>query len=405
MKKLGLPLLLVLIAVSAIGPLTLNGVLPATSAIMQELSTRYETAQLVLTVFLLANLLSQLVLGPAADRFGRRPVMLMSLCVFVIGSIVCAVAGSIEWLLVGRFVQGAGGAVCAFLPRAVVRDIYPQNKAASVIGYMTTAMMVAPLFGPATGGWITDQFTWRYMYAGLAVLGLILVILVLRYQYETLVTARSDDARSDTGSAAEKQNLFSASRILLGERRFLACAMMQSGAVGVYYSFLSGAPFVAMESRGMSASTYGIWFAMVAIGYLSGNLIAGKFSVKAGVMMMVRWGAVPFVLGVLLFWLMLPWKHPVALFFPMLLVAMSNGMALPSMFSMSMSIRPELSASASALAGSIQMACGVLITLAIGYLLPFHDNWLFVIATLSMLVSLTGQLWNERPDKRFAVVS
>ena len=186
MERLSLPLLLFLIAVAAIGPLTLNGVLPATSAIMAELATPYEVAQLVLPVFLVANLIAQLILGPAADRFGRRPVMLVSLAVFVLGSLVCASAMSIEMLLAGRFVQGVGGAVCVFLPRAIVRDIYPQGRAASVIGYMTTAMMVAPLFGPAVGGWITDDYSWRYMYAGLASLGSLLLLAGWHYQQETL---------------------------------------------------------------------------------------------------------------------------------------------------------------------------------------------------------------------------
>ncbi len=184
--KLGVPLLSVLIAVSAIGPLALNGVLPANSAVMSDLDTRYGVAQLVLTVFLTANLVSQLVLGPAADRYGRRPVMLFSLLVFVIGSLICASAVSIEMLLAGRFVQGVGGAVCVFLPRTIVRDIYAQGRAASVIGYMTTAMMVAPLFGPAVGGWITDHASWRLMYMGLACLAALLMLAGWRFQPETL---------------------------------------------------------------------------------------------------------------------------------------------------------------------------------------------------------------------------
>ena len=155
MKTLGMALMLTLIAISAIGPMALNGVLPATTAIMEDLSTRFEVVQLVLTVFLAANLVSQVVLGPAADRYGRRPVMLFSLVVFFIGSMACAMAQSIEWLLFARCIQGFGGAVCVFLPRTVVRDIYSRDKAASVIGYITTAMMIAPLFAPATGGWIT----------------------------------------------------------------------------------------------------------------------------------------------------------------------------------------------------------------------------------------------------------
>ncbi len=386
MQKLGKPLLFLLIAVAAIGPLTLNGVLPATSAIMADLSTRYELAQMVLTVFLAANLLSQLVLGPAADTYGRRPVMLFSLLVFIIGSLVCATAGSIEVLLAGRFVQGVGGAVCVFLPRTIVRDIYSQGKAASMIGYMTTAMMVAPLFGPAVGGWVTDNTSWRFMYGGLAGLTSLLFLACWRYQRETLGNA------SINGQVGSQSTFFSSSLTLLRHKGFVACTCMLAGAVGVYYGFLSGAPYIAMESRGMSASSYGIWFAMVAIGYLTGNLVAGRFSEKVGVERMLLLGFLPFVTGLVLFWLLLPLQHPLALFLPMMIVAFSNGMSLPSMITLAMSFRPELSASASGLAGSVQTAFGVVLSVAMGYLLPSADIWLFILLSLSALVSVTGLL-------------
>lgn len=399
MNTLGIPLLLLLIAVSAIGPMTLNGVLPATTAIMEDLSTRYELVQLVLTVFLFANLVSQLVMGPAADRYGRRPIMLLSLIIFFIGSVGCATAQSIEWLLLARFVQGVGGAVCVFLPRTVVRDIYGQDKAASVIGYITTAMMVAPLFGPAMGGWITDQFSWRLMYTALAALSAVLFIMAYRYQYETL-----DHRTSPKDSAVKPPSLSSASAVLLRDKGFVACAIMQAGAVGVYYSFLAGAPYVAMQSLGMSASTYGIWFSMVAIGYLSGNLVAGRFSESQGVFRMVLLGAAPFTFGVALFWLALITRHPVVLFLPMFIVAFSNGMALPSMFSIAMSVRPSLAASASGLAGSLQTAVGVLLSVLVGYLLPFSDLWLFLIITVSMLMSMAGLTMTLRIERDSAGV-
>ncbi len=397
--RLGVPLLGVLIAVSAIGPLALNGVLPATSAVMTDLDTRYGVAQLVLTVFLTANLVSQLVLGPAADRYGRRPVMLFSLLIFSIGSLVCASAISIEMLLVGRFVQGIGGAVCVFLPRTIVRDIYAQGRAASVIGYMTTAMMVAPLFGPAMGGWITDHASWRLMYVGLACLAALLMLAGWRFQPETLSSLRSDSPHARKGS------FFASSGILLRDGGFVACTCMLAGSVGVYYGFLSGAPYLAMESRGLSASTYGIWFAMVAVGYLSGNLAAGRLSERLGVQRMIFIGFVPFLSGVTLFWVLFPLHHPVALFLPMMLVAFSNGMSLPNMITVAMSIRPELAASASGLAGSAQTAFGVVLSVAVGYLLPMGDRWLFVLLSLSAAVSVMGLLMTLRLRRRVSLAS
>jgi len=388
-NKLGTPLLLLLIAISAVGPMALNGVLPATSIVMLELTTQYETAQLILTVFLFANLVSQLVMGPLADQHGRRPIMLMNLLIFIIGSLICYFATSIETLLFGRFIQGIGVAAWVFLPRTIVRDIYSAGKAASMIGYMTTAMMVAPLFGPALGGWITDTLDWRYMYSGFALLGCLLFVAAYKFQYETLASKLSIAADE---SRERKLSFFESSVVLLKDRRFLACVLMQAGTVGVYYSFLSGAPFVAIESRGMSASSYGVWFSMVAIGYLSGNFTAGRFSEKLGVQRMILISQIPFVFGIALFWVLLSIDHPMALFLPMLILAYSNGMALPSMITLAMSIRPSLAASASGLAGSAQTAFGVVLSLIAGLVLPTGDYWLFVLISFSGVVTILG-LW------------
>lgn len=389
-------LLLLLIGISAIGPFALNGVLPANSAIMSDLATSYGMAQLVLTVFLFATLLSQVFLGPAADRYGRRPVMHVSLAVFTVGSLLCAMATSIEWLLAARFVQGFGSAVCVFLPRTIVHDIYPRDRAASMIGYMTTAMMVAPMFGPAVGGWVTDEFSWRFMYGGLAFLGAIFMLLSLRYQPETLpVRAHGENEQT----AMTRPSLWSAATVLLRKRAFLAYALMLSGAAGVYFCFLAGAPYVAMESRGLSASSYGKWFSMVAIGYMTGNLIAGRYSARVGVGRMIQLGLLPLLLGIVLFWLFSNWHHPLALFIPMQIIAVSNGMSLPNLISAAMSVRPEIAASASGLAGSLQTAVGVLFSIAVGYLLPYSDNWLFALASLSMGLSLFGfWLGNNNPQ-------
>jgi len=386
-NKLGTQLLLLLVAISAIGPITLNGVLPATSVVMRELSTTYESAQLVLTVFLAANLVSQLLMGPLADQYGRRPIMLINLVIFVVGSLICANAPSIEILLFGRFVQGVGVAVCVFLPRTIVRDVHSADKAASVIGYMTTAMMVAPLFGPAIGGWITDTYSWRYMYWVLATLGSILVLATWLFQYETLASLREG---ANKAHRVSKPAFFHSSGLLLSDRKFLSCALMQTGAVGVYYSFLSGGPFVGMESRGMSASSYGAWFSMVAVGYLSGNLTAGRLSERLGVRRMILLGQVPFLLGIILFWALSPWEHPLTLFLPMLVLAFSNGMNLPSMISLAMGIRPALAGTASGLSGSMQTAFAIFLSLVVGFLLPFGDIWLFVMITASAIVAFTG---------------
>jgi len=378
-----LPPILLLIGISAVGPLVLNGVLPANTAVMAEFNTRYGVAQLVLTVFLLATLFGQIFLGSAADRFGRRPIMLLSLAGFSVGGFLCALAPQMEWLLAARFVQGFFASACTVLPRTMVRDVYGRDKSASMIGYMTVAMMVAPLFGPALGGWVTDNFNWRFLYAGLGVAGAVFCFFCVFFLHET----QSSDAKPANGFS-----ILTSSRDLLQLRAFIASALMLCGSIGLYYAFLAGAPFVMMESRGFSASVYGAWFAMVASGYLTGNLIAGRFSERLGIDRMIFFGAIPGMTAVALLWLFSSAVHPLSLFAPMFLVALSNGMSLPSVMSAAMSVRPDLISSAAGLAGAIQVGFGVVLTYILGLLLPYGEYWLFVLMSFSAAIWMIG-LW------------
>jgi len=378
-----LPPILLLIGISAVGPLVLNGVLPANTAVMAEFNTRYGVAQLVLTVFLLATLFGQIFLGSAADRFGRRPIMLLSLAGFSVGGFLCALAPQMEWLLAARFVQGFFASACTVLPRTMVRDVYGRDKSASMIGYMTVAMMVAPLFGPALGGWVTDNFNWRFLYAGLGVAGAVFCFFCVFFLHET----QSSDAKPANGFS-----ILTSSRDLLQLRAFIASALMLCGSIGLYYAFLAGAPFVMMESRGFSASVYGAWFAMVASGYLTGNLIAGRFSERLGIDRMIFFGAIPGMTAVALLWLFSSAVHPLSLFAPMFLVALSNGMSLPSVMSAAMSVRPDLISSAAGLAGAIQVGFGVVLTYVLGLLLPYGEYWLFVLMSFSAAIWMIG-LW------------
>ncbi len=382
------PPLLLLVGISAVGPITLNGVLPANTAIMKELMVSYGMAQLVLTVYLFATMLSQLFLGNLADRIGRRPVMIGSLLVFSAGGVICALSHSIEMLLFGRFVQGFGSAVCVFLTRTIMRDVHAKDKAASAIGYMNTAMMIAPMFGPGVCGYITDISSWRFMYVLLAVAGLVFSALSYRYQNETL-----------NNHAQTKPPFIRSTRELLSIPEYRAYLAIICGAVGMYFCFLAGAPYVAMEIRGYSASTFGIWFSMVAIGYLSGNFVAGKYSFKLGTQSMIKLSMIPAVGGALLFWVLSPWQSLLALFFPMQLIAFSNGMCLPNLTSAAMSVRTDLAGTASGLTGTVQISTGMALTLLTSLLLKDTALPLFAMISFAAVVCVIGYRMLQRSSQ------
>ncbi len=366
----------------------INGVLPANSAVMAEFGVSYALVQWTLTIFMVATLIAQPILGFWADQWGRRPIMILSLCLFALGCFVSAFANSIGVLLFGRFLQGFGGAVCTFLPRTIVRDLYPQDRAASMIGYMTMAMMTAPLFGPAFGGWVTDTFDWRYLYGILGVVG----VLVAFFSWRSLVeTAKAKNTTN-------KVSFFKAAKTLLAIPEFRAYAFLTAGSVGVYYAFLGSAPYLIMEVGGVSASLFGRFFILVAIGYLSGNTIAALFSEKLGVQGMIRLGQIPLLIGLAGFWLSLWFESPLAIYFPMMCIAFSNGMSLPNLTSGAMSVHEPLAASASGIVGALQTAVGIFMTVILGILLPHSAIWFQIMVSLSVCCGLAAWYLNHRKN-------
>ena len=142
----------ILVAVSTLGPLAMNIFVPSIPGLMHEFSVSSGTVQLTLTVYLAGIAVSQLLYGPLSDRYGRRPAMLTGLVLYVIASLLCAVASSIEALLAARFLQALGGAAGMVLARAIVRDLHGREASASVLGYITMTWVLVPMFAPALGG-------------------------------------------------------------------------------------------------------------------------------------------------------------------------------------------------------------------------------------------------------------
>jgi len=288
-------------------------------------------------------------------------------------------------LLLGRFLQGFGGAVCTFLPRTIVRDLYHKDRAASMIGYMTMAMMTAPLFGPAFGGWVTDTFDWRYLYGILGMVGAAVAFFSWRSLVET----------AKATNTVQKVSFFNAAKTLLVIPEFRAYAFLTAGAVGVYYAFLGSAPYLIMEEGGVSASMFGRFFIVVAVGYLLGNTVAALLSERIGVQGMIRWGQIPLVLGIIGFWLSLLSDSPLAIYFPMMFIAFSNGMSIPSLTSGAMSVYEPLAASASGIVGTMTTGVGIFMTVILGALLPHSAIWFQIMVTLSVCLGLAAWHLNQ----------
>ena len=361
---------LVLIAGGAV--MAMNIFLPVLPQIARELNTTPAMAQQVLTLFLATTAFAQLFIGPMSDRFGRRPVLLATTAMFVLATIVCLLATSIEMLLVGRVLQASTAASIA-LSRAIVRDLYDRSKAASMIGYVTMAMAVIPMLSPAIGGYVGEAVGWRGPFWVLLFVAMGLFVLIWFDLGET------HQPQPGQGVRAQVRDYLT----LLREPAVWGFVATSTLASGAYFAFLGGAPFVGGEVIGMSAGAIGTNFMFVALGYIMGNFLSGRYSERIGIEPMMLYGGLVAALGVgISLSLMLAFEPRAAfLFWPMTLVGMGNGMTLPNANAGVVSVRPHLAGSASGIAGAMQIGGGAALATLAGHLISVENGGLplFVI--------------------------
>ncbi len=355
------PPITLLVAMSGLGPFTMQIIIPVMPALAAALAVPYATAQLTLTLYLLGVSLGQLLYGPLSDRFGRKPLLLAGLGLFLAGSALAAAAPNATVLILARGIQAVGGCSGLVLGRAMIRDVWPRDRAASVMGYVSTAMAVAPMLAPLLGSLLAGWFGWRATMLACLGFGLPLLLLVRRFMPETL---RQPAALPGLGG------MVGAYGQLLRLPAFRAYGMLLAGSTGVFFSFAAGAPLVVVGHMGHAATTYATCFMLVSIGWSAGTFTTARFATRYGLFRLMALGIGVTTLGaamaVLGQWLLPPGL--LAVFLPMVVVAWGNGMTQPNAMAAAVSVRPQLAGTASGLMGAAQMGFGALMTLVAGML-------------------------------------
>ncbi len=354
-------LLPVLIIISMIGPLALNILMPSMPGLASALGASRQEVQLTLSLFLAAQAISQLFIGGLADRFGRKPVLLASLALYVLASIAASFATSIALLVIARVIQAVGSTAGLTLSRTIVRDLAPRDLAASMIGYVTSGMVIAPLIAPVLGGWLDDMFGWRSIFIVCALLGVLVLLMSIWQLPET---------RPQSVVGQTTRDMLIRSGDVVRNRRFLGFAGGAAFTSAVFFAFLGAAPYLIVESMQMSKTAYGFWFICLSGGYMIGNFCSGRYSERVGIDRMIRIGSLLSIAGAGVL-LVLSWKpvlHPAAIFLPCLVTSLANGFFLPNAIAGAVSVDPKAAGAASGVTGFMQMGLGAVVSHIAGQL-------------------------------------
>ena len=385
------PHIATLILIAGISALNMSIFLPSLQAMAGYFETDYATMQFALSGYLAATAVLQIFIGPISDRFGRRPVLLVSLLIFVIASIGCYFATTITAFLGFRMLQAAV-ATGIVLSRAIVRDMVPQAQAASMIGYVTMGMSLVPMVGPMIGGAIDQFFDWHATFLFLSICGAAVLALCYFDQGETLAEGGLSFCEQLKGYPE-----------LFASPRFWGYALCAAFASGAFFALLGGASFVASTVFGLSPLWSGIALGAPAIGYGLGNFLAGRYSVRLGINRMAVTGSllIIFGLGLSLGLALLGFHHALIFFACCTFLGLGNGIALPNVTAGLLSVRPHLAGTASGLGSAMMVGGGAALAQFAGTLLDPATGavplqWLMFLTAIASLLSVLFVIWREK---------
>lgn len=259
-SKERLTIILVLGCLIALGPFTIDMYLPGFSAIADDLNTSIAMVTLSLTSYFIGISIGQIVYGPLIDRFGRKKPLLIGLAIYAVAAVGCALAPGIYTLIGFRFLLALGGCVGMVAGRAVVRDLFPANEIAKVFSSLLLVMGVAPIIAPTLGGYVTSHFGWRYIFAFLTILSLLILFMVKYF------LPHSKDP--DIHVSLKPKNVLKDYLTVFKEPAFLTYSLAGAFAFSGMFSYLSGSPFVYMEYFNLTETEYGWIFGLNAFGFI-----------------------------------------------------------------------------------------------------------------------------------------
>lgn len=384
------PHMMTLVALSGVSALSMNVFLPSLPGMARDFGVDYAVMQLSVSAYIGASAVLQLLAGPISDRIGRRPVVLGSLAIFLLATIGALMAPTAGMFLLFRLIQAAVAA-CMLVSRAVVRDMYEGDRAASMIGYVTMGMAVVPMMAPVIGGVVDEAFGWRANFAIMGLLGL-----------AVLVAAAVDMGETVRGGGLSLRQQVANYPELGRSVRFWGYCLAATLSSGCFFAYLGGAPFVGEHVFGMTPAEVGYYFAAPSIGYLLGNFLSGRFAASWGMNRMILTGSiicfVALMLSLLIY--MAGVIHPLIFFGAIAFMGLGNGMVLPNANAGMMSVRPELAGTASGLGGALAIAGGAALSALAGALLQPGSGAtpLLVIMVASAAGSVLAILWVLRRE-------
>ncbi|SEH46403.1 Multidrug resistance protein [Rhizobium tibeticum] len=388
----GPPRLATLILLSALAVLPVNTILPSLPHIAAAFRADFALVNLAVAGYAIATALTNLLAGAISDRYGRRPVALIAISIFIVASVGCALATDIGVFLLFRAMQ-ASIAACFSIALIVIKETSAERKAASKFGYLAMGWAIAPMLGPLFGGLLDELFGWRAIFLVFAILGTAALALSIRELKETAVL-----------SSRATANYLASYGQLLRSARFWTYTLCMTFSMGTLYIFLGGAPLAIGRSLDGSTATLGFYMGMIPAGFILGSYLAGRYASRLSLGTMLVLARLLACVGLLagLILSMSGNTHVLAFFGPCVFIGISNGLTMPAANTGVLSANAELAGTAAGLAAAMSIAGGALVVSVAGVFVAQSATiqalfaTMLISASLALLAALCASLLDRR---------
>ena len=382
-------LALLLGLITAIGPFAIDSYLPALPTLGASLHASPAAVQMSLTVFFIVIGVCQLFYGPISDVFGRKPPIYAGLVIFAVGSVGCALAPTIEVLIAFRAVQAFGACAGMVVPRAIVRDLYTGHEAARLMSLLMLVMSVSPILAPLAGSLVIALWSWREVFAVLAVVAVLCLVMTAVQLPETHPAERR---LGKTLAGA-----FSSYGALLRDPVFMGLSVVCGFGLATFFVFIGSAPFVYIEHFGLTPTQFSLAFALNAASFFAMSQLTARLSARFGLAPLIRGSVIGVAVVMSLLAITTLWSGSLALMMSLLFIGFGFlGLLLPAAGVLSMEDHGAVAGSASALLGAIQMITGAVCMSLVGVFADHTPAPMLIGIALCAVAALTTVLWTLR---------
>jgi DHA1 family bicyclomycin/chloramphenicol resistance-like MFS transporter len=385
----GLTLLLAML--TALGPLSMDMYLPSLPDITHVLAAPTARTQLTVSSYLIGFAVGQVIYGPLSDRYGRRPVVLAAVALYLASTLACAAARSVDPLIAARFFQGVGGSGAIVLARAIVRDLYSGVRAARELSLMGSISAFAPIVAPMIGGILQTAFGWRASFICMSIGAVVTVLVAARLLPETM--------RRRPGDPVSLLSMLGGYGTVVRNRAFLVYLGVLTISYAGLFAWVSGASVVLQSVYGLSPVTFGFTFALGAGGFMTGAMIATRLVMRLGLDRTIWVGVTVLAVGGMALAAAVATSIPgIWLVAAMAVYLAGLGLAMPQAMAGALTPFPERAGTAASLLGLVQQTVAAIVAAAIGGYLG-HSAWPMTGVVLAM-GCLTFLLWAlARPQR------